>query len=229
MARLETAIGHHFAQPALLVEAMTHASLKGETGEQPYDRLEFLGDAVLGLLTAEMLYSQGESEGDLSRRRAALVNTASLAGLGRRLNLGSFLRLGQGAVQSGVGENESILADAVEALLGAVYLDGGLKAARRVAQGLLAPLLSGPGDSRDPKSTLQEGLQALGLPPPDYVVVARTGPPHAPRFAVEARQGGRILGRGEGNSKRHAEREAAQAALDAASGQDGMPRSIESK
>lgn len=180
-----------------LEEAFTHPSLTNEqsgstTARVPDNqRLEFLGDSVLGLCVSEILMASGSTldEGQLTFMRAALVNASTLAELARELELGDALRLGRGADAHGERNRPNVLADALEALVGAIYLDAGLGEARRVV-GLLVgdrvrQLVATGGAERDPKSRLQEWLQANALPPPKYRVVAEQGPPHAREFWVE--------------------------------------------
>jgi ribonuclease-3 len=215
---LAARLGHAFADPALLVSALTHRSASQEVGDAPsYERLEFLGDAVLGMVAAEWLYNHVEAaEGELSRRKGYLVSEPVLAALARRLGLGALLRLGVGEERSGGREKPSLLADALEAVIGALYLDGGLAAARRVVEPLLAGAVAGDrgGAPIDAKTVLQERLQAMGHEPPEYRLVDAVGPDHQKRFTVECWAAGRRLGRGEGSSKKRAEQAAAAAALE---------------
>jgi ribonuclease-3 len=201
-----------------LLEALTHPSYANERpGTRDNQRLEFLGDSVLGLCTSELLCERfpDADEGTLTRLRARLVNDEALAEWGRAQHLATAIRLGRGATANGLGDNTAVLADAVEALIAAAYLDGGLEAARRavrvVIEGSLASLDLGP--PADAKSELQERVQAEGMAAPRYVVVASGGPPHDPWFEVEARAGERVLAQGRGRSKRQAERAAAGVAL----------------
>lgn len=217
-AELEQALGHAFADPALLSEALTHASAVG-TGSRPrrsYERLEFLGDRVLGLVIAHLLIERfpADAEGALTQRHAALVQKAALIAVAERLALGRWIEIGRHEAESGGRTKPALLADCCEAVIGALYLDGGLEAARRFIgeawEPLLAEALAPP---RDAKTTLQEWAQARGLEIPTYEVVARSGPPHDPCFTVEARVPGLEPTRGQGRSKRVAEREAAEALL----------------
>ena len=211
------ALGHPFADPGLLARALTHRSLTAEEAAEPSnERLEFLGDAVLGLVTADELYSSwGLSEGEMAKVRAAVVNEASLAGVARRIGLGAAIRLGRGEEATGGREKPSILADAMEAVIGAVYLDGGIEAARRVILAHWRPLIAeravSPG-RRDYKTRLQEVLARQGVVP-GYEVEA-TGPDHARTFRAEVFADGRRLGSGEGSSKKRAQQEAARHALE---------------
>lgn len=218
LAELQARLGHRFADPALLQQALSHSSLSGgrqRAAPRAFDRLEFLGDRVLGLFMAEILVETfpRANEGELGRRFAALVSYPSLAGLAAELELGPCLRLSPSEEQSGGRRNPSVLADAFEALLGALYLDGGADAARRVVRAhFTARAAREAAPPREPKTALQEWLQGRGLGLPSYRVVTSEGPAHAPHFVVEAQSGSRI-GRGEGASKREAERAAAEALL----------------
>jgi ribonuclease-3 len=218
---LEERLGHGFRDREILDQALTHRSATHETGGRcpSNEGLEFLGDAVLGLVVAEMLIASpaAGSEGRMSRIRAALVNSGSLADLGRRLGVGPLLRLGKGEESEGGRDRESILADACEAIIGALYLDGGLEAAARWIRNELAEemagLVGGPEGARDPKTSLQELLQAEGAPAPNYLVVEESGPPHRRLYRVRVTHDGRVLGEGEGPSKKAAEQEAARRGL----------------
>ncbi len=181
-----------------LAEALTHPSFtnehRGPASEAPSDnqRLEFLGDSVLGLCVSELLMTtlEGVDEGELTMMRSSLVNANVLAELAREHELDKALRVGRGADTTGERLRPNVLADALEALVGCVYLDAGLEASRRLVQRILAErierLVSTGGAERDAKSRLQELLQSRGLPPPRYRVVAEKGPPHAREFCVEA-------------------------------------------
>jgi ribonuclease-3 len=178
-------LGHAFADPQLLDDALTHRSAQSRHNE----RLEFLGDAVLGFLIAEALWQRfpEATEGELTRLRAQLVNRESLARVAQALELGQYLRLGEGELRSGGHARESILADAVEAVLAALYLDGGLELTRRVVGELLGgrlATLSPATQAKDAKTRLQEYLQARRLPLPSYEVVEATGQDHAQTFVV---------------------------------------------
>jgi ribonuclease-3 len=216
---LEASLGHRFADGALLEMALTHPSFAHEHGSSvSNERLEFLGDAVLGLVVAHLLYEAhpGWREGELTRARHALVNMRSLASLARELSLGRYVRLGRSELRSGGDEKDSILSDLFEALLGAIYLDAGagpIEALVRLRFG--AALASGaPPPARDPKTELQERAQARYHCVPTYHDVSDTGVENDEgRFAVEVRIGDEAFGRGVGRTKRGAEREAATAAL----------------
>ena len=212
------AIDHTFTDEALLRQALTHRSY----GVPHNERLEFIGDAVLNCVIALALYERypALAEGDLSRVRAHLVNKETLAEVARRLNLGASIRLGEGEVRSGGAARASILADAMEAVFGAVFVDAGFDEARRTIDAAYADVLRDADPEtlgKDPKTRLQEWLQARRMPVPDYAVVATRGEAHAQRFAVECRipQLG-IVETGFGGSRRVAEQDAALAALDAA-------------
>lgn len=215
LQRLVRRLEHEFRQPALLEQALTHRS----AGRFNNERLEFLGDAVLGMVIADELYCRfGDiQEGVLSRMRAALVNEAALAELARELDLGECLRLGPGELKSGGFRRDSTLACALEAIIGAVYLDGGFEAAQRLIVGLYRSRLEqvDPANvSKDPKTRLQEHLQALRQPLPVYELVEVSGDAHEQTFRVECRlEGLDVVTRGSGRSRRIAEQEAAAAAL----------------
>ncbi len=217
---LERALGYRFRHRELLETALTHPSYRHETPGVTSDnqRLEFLGDAVLSLLASAWLYTRHPemSEGDLTRRRAQLTRSASLAAVGRCLGLGELLRLGRGEANSGGRERAKILEDAAEALIGAVFLDGGMKAAQRVFERSVLPHLSAAPDPArwdNPKGALLEWSQAQGFTTPVYEVVEEHGPMHARQFTVEVTVQGERMGRGVGRSKKSAEREAALDAL----------------
>ncbi len=200
-----------------LDEALTHPSYSNETGLPHNQRLEFLGDSVLGLCVSELLSTRfpNADEGTLTRMRSALVNATALARFGKKIDLGESLALGRGARISGEREGLNVLADAVEAMVAAVYVALGLDAARKLTAAIvedpLAELDQAP--TLDPKSALQERVQARGEPTPTYRVVRSEGPAHDPRFVVEVLVGERVLAQGEGASKKAAERAAATAAL----------------
>lgn len=206
---LQETIGYHFRDQKLLITALTHPSMTGEAHNQ---RLEFLGDAVLQLVMSERLYLAHPElmEGALSRLRARSVQESALHAAAARLGLGEHLRMGYGEESSGGRERASILADAMEALLGAVYLDGGLEAARKLA---LERLPEVPEDAaRDYKTELQELLQKSGSTP-RYRIVGQHGPAHAQQFIAEVIWEDQCIGTGQGASKKAAEQEAARLAL----------------
>lgn len=211
----EERFGYRFADPALLEQALTHRSASGPDNE----RLEFLGDAVLGMVISRELYARrpAAGEGMLSRLRARLVRKETLAELAQELDLGLHIRLGSGELRTGGHQRASILANALEALLGAICLDGGVGEAQRVIQALFASRLENlpdEGDLTDAKTRLQEWLQARGHPPPEYRIHAATGKAHAQTFEVvcEVAPLG-VQAAGHGSSRRIAEQEAAAHAL----------------
>jgi ribonuclease-3 len=219
-ASLERAIGYRFRRPALLKQALTHPSRAHENaGEIHYERLEFLGDAVLGFLLAELVYRRhlDLDEGDMTRLRARLVNARALADLAGELGLGRHLRLGRGERLSGGREKSSVLADALEAVIAAVFLDAGVRAARGLVRRLFrhrVDLLAATGGTDDAKTILQETLQARGQPRPVYRLACVTGPAHRRRFTVELQLGGKVVSRGQGSSRKEAEQQAAAIVLE---------------
>lgn len=211
---------HTFAHRELLEAALTHRSYANETPgvRESNQRLEFLGDSVLGLVVSEYLYQQNPDwpEGDLSKLRAAVVCEGALARRARALHLGDPLRLGRGEAGTGGRDRDSNLADAFEALVGAIYLDSGLEAARKFVLAQLTPELAAArtGDRiADYKTRLQEHLQRFSAESPVYQMAGEEGPDHAKTFAMTVIWGGRALGRGSGRSKKEAEQEAAREAL----------------
>ncbi len=214
MRRLQQRIDYQFNNLALLERALTHRSL----GARNNERLEFLGDAILGFEVADNLYKSVDDadEGQLSRMRAHLVKRETLAAIARELELGEILRLGPGELRSGGQTRDSILSDAVEAIIAAVYLDGGMDAARRLVRRLLGERLADPTPEtkhKDPKTLLQEHLQSQGKPLPRYEVIEISGEPHAQTFRVLCSTGITEDTQGEGGSRRKAEQAAAQAML----------------
>lgn len=213
LAALEAAIGHEFLDIALLRHALTHVSAS-TLRPQSYERLEFLGDRVLGLVVAHMLYVDfpGESEGELSRRLAALVRKETCAEVAEDWGVGPHMLLGEGEAQTGGRQKRAILGDVCEAIIGAVYLDGGAEAASRVVRAAFGPKMQSAGPNlRDAKTALQEWAQGRRLAPPGYRIVARSGPDHAPAFVVAVEIGGFEPAVGVGASKRAAEQAAAAA------------------
>ncbi|MFA4970599.1 MAG: ribonuclease III [Sulfuritalea sp.] len=213
--RLEAALGHGFGRPELLRQALTHRSF----GSPHNERLEFLGDSVLNCAIAGYLYQRFADlkEGELSRLRASLVRQEALADIARGLALGDLLRLGEGELKSGGSRRPSILADALEAIFGAIYVDAGFDAARSVVERLYEPAMSriDPADpGKDPKTALQEVLQGRHLPLPRYAMLAAHGEAHAQQFEVECviEELG-IRSTGTGASRRIAEQQAAQRAI----------------
>jgi len=227
---LEKRLGHKFARPALLHDALTHSSavpeMRASQGESftakaavNNERLEFLGDAVLELLTSEYLLDAFPdwSEGQLSKSRARLVNAYSLEAAARRLRLGEHLRLGRGEEKTGGREKQTLLADAFEAILAAIYLDAGLAAAREVLRRTLFEQVLEEAGSRmaesDRKSALQELLQSRGQVPAEYRVVGESGPDHQKIFKIEVWVNGSRVASAEGGTKKEAEQRAARKAL----------------
>lgn len=199
-----------------LDEALTHPSFSNERRDLPDNqRLEFLGDAVLGFCVGELLFVRepNANEGVLTRMRAQLVSAEALSLWAREHELARALRLGRGAVAAGLGDATNVLADAVEALVAAVFLERGLDAARALCASIAEPALRAVGPDLDPKSELQERLQAESGVAPSYELVETAGPPHDRWFRVEVRHRGMLLGEGRGKSKRAAERAAAAQAL----------------
>lgn len=223
-AGLEDALGYRFRGPELLRKALTHRSAAaGPAKEAPpgdNERLEFLGDAVLGLLASEYLLETyaGWKEGQLSRSRARFVNARALEAAARRLRLGEYLYIGRGEEKTGGRERMTLLADAFEAVVGAMYLDGGLAAAREFLKRHLFDQATGKEAGQltasDFKSTLQEYLQGRGQPPAEYRVIAESGPEHRKTFRVEVWSEGQALADGQGLSKKEAEQAAARRALE---------------
>jgi ribonuclease-3 len=226
---LERRLGYRFRHPELLETALTHRSYAYEQDSDAdygdhYERLEFLGDAVLGLVAAEHLFRRypERPEGDLTKLKSHLVSRPVLARIAGDLALGDELRLGVGEERSGGRAKASLLADVWEAVLGAVYLDGGLEAAAK----LIRPALEHAEERRgerpaDAKTRLQEEVQARGWSLPRYALVETAGPDHAKHFTVECRIQGESYGVGEGRSKKAAEQAAAAAALEALAGRTG--------
>ena len=222
---LQAALGYRFRDPQCLVRALTHKSRAFEKKlldalADDNERLEFLGDSILGFLISEWLVSRFPDypEGRLSKLRARLVSASHLHSVAQRLELGRYLQLGRGEEMSGGREKKALLSDAVEAIIASLYLDAGMDEARRF---VLAQIVAGSdlaeGDDEettDYKSSLQERAQALRLPQPRYLIVAENGPEHAKTFVVEARLGGMWSGRGEGRSKKSAGQEAARVLMD---------------
>jgi len=224
-------LGYRFSSPQLLVTALTHSSaipelraaaeaLADPAQVQDNERLEFLGDAVLDLLASEYLLESfpSWSEGQLSRSRAYLVNAQALEIAARKLGIGEFLRLGRGEEKTGGREKAAIIADALEAVVAAIYLDSGLEAARRILRRVLFESAMELGGVRiaesDRKSALQEFLQGKGRPPAEYRLAGETGPDHQKMFYVEVWSLGEFLASGQGNTKKEAEQKAARTALE---------------
>jgi ribonuclease III len=235
---LEAALKYHFRRRAVIEQAVTHSSQAREqesqqAGEGKFkvsdnEQLEFLGDAVLALVTSEELFQRFPQfrEGELSKLRAHLVSERHLIRVAQQLELGHYLRLGRGEEKSGGRGKTAVLVDALEAILAAIYLDGGLEAARQfVLREIISPELErmeqggGTLPVTDFKSALQETLQGLGLPQPSYVLVQEAGPEHSKTFTVEARlntkenKGRQFVGRAQGTTKKTAEQDAARQLL----------------
>ena len=213
-AALGSALGHEFSDPEAVRRALTHRSASGANNE----RLEFLGDSVLGLAVADLLFARYPEAvvGDLTRARASVVRREALAAAAREVGVGEYLVLGAGTRRSGGRDRDSILADAFEALLGTMYLEGGYPAVRGAVERIFAERLdraASAGTAKDPKTRLQELLQGRGLALPRYRVVVSNGSAHRPTFLVECEAGIAGPTRGEGTSRRQAEQRAAERAL----------------
>ena len=216
---LEKRLGYRFKRLDLLELALTHRSWANEQGvPEHYERMEFLGDSVLGLVAAEWLYDQHPElpEGELSKLKAQLVSREALAGYAQGLDLGAALKIGVGEDRSGGRSKPSLLADSMEAVFGALYLDGGLEAARKA----ILPMLETAYQQKarepvvDAKTQLQEFSQALGWDLPEYRLTGASGPDHSKTFVVECWVAGELAGQGEGPSKKAAEQRAAADALE---------------
>ncbi|MBN1148667.1 MAG: ribonuclease III [Anaerolineales bacterium] len=214
-------LGLPFSRMALLRRALTHSSYVNENPDalEDNERLEFLGDAVLDFMVGAWLYNRfpEKREGELTRLRSSLVCTDQLAEFARQVDLGRAMRLGRGESQAGGRKRRALLCAGFEALIGALYLDQGMQAVMAFIEPLVAPVTDrGPGTRRDddPKSLLQEIIQARGYGPPQYRTVSASGPEHQKTFEVEALIGGKVIARGEGHSKRSAAKAAARSALD---------------
>jgi ribonuclease-3 len=224
---VEACLGYRFKNRALLETALSHRSHAYELGHDSrssYERLEFLGDALLGFLVSDWLFrdDDGATEGALSRRRQSVVRTSTLAKMAAGLDLGEAIRLGRGEERTGGRGKTSLLADVFEAVLAAIYLDGGLTSARAFLRRRLGEALR---DTRgaswtadDHKTRLQETVQARLREPPRYRIVSTTGPDHALRFVAEVSVDGRVLGRGSGTNRKRAEQDAARLALETLEG-----------
>ena len=221
MSELETAIGYHFQDDGLLTQALSHPSLSSEVRPAPADnqRLEFLGDAVLELVVTHYLYEHFADlpEGPMTKLRSSVVSRNALAQVAKRLSLGKHIHFSKGEEASGGAARPSNLADAAEALIGAIYLDGGLEKAKQVTLSLLQPDLEAldPTDAQgNNKGELQEILQAIVAKAPCYRIVSEHGPPHDRFFKAEVVWLDHVLGSGEGASKKAAESRAAADALE---------------
>ncbi|QXE88982.1 ribonuclease III [Geomonas subterranea] len=216
LAGLEARIKYRFVNRELLDEALTHRTYVNEAGGKDNQRLEFFGDAVLDFLLSDLLLRRfpESREGELTKIRAALVDEVSLGRIAAELELGASLRLGRGEEKGGGRQKRSLLADAFEALLAALYLDGGIDPARRVVHELFEPLLDSPQrlSGRDAKTELQELARTLRREMPRYQLKEATGPDHDRRFTVEIYLGEELMGEGVGRTKKEAEQDAARAA-----------------
>lgn len=218
--KLEQLLDYHFAEQELALRALTHPSFDHEqSAKGNYQRLEFLGDAVLGMVLAETLYLRfpDAREGDMSRFRSQMADQDALAGIAREYCIGQFIFLGRGEEQSIGRDKDSILADVLEALIAAVYLDGGLESAHRLVLRLFKNLLDTPVSVlkiNDAKSELQELLSARHLPPPVYSLVEESGPPHFRQYRFQALLDDEVVGEGTGRSKKTAQQAAALQALE---------------
>lgn len=213
--RLEALLGHSFAKSDLLTEALTHRSASS-VDSPSNERLEFLGDRILGLVIAELLIKRfpEADEGELSRRLTSLVRRDALAKVAKSVGLGAHMRFGASDAKAGRA-NATLLADACEATIGALFLDGGMDAAQSFITTAWEPMIEdGTGAARDAKTRLQEWAQGRGKPLPHYEISSRKGPPHAPQFVVTVAVDGEGEASGEGSSKRVAEQAAAAALLD---------------
>lgn len=211
---LEEAFGYSFKDRSLLTRALTHRSALGFKERADYERLEFLGDAVLDLSVAHLLSDLHPEarEGELSKMRAALVNTQALALIAKELNVSPFVKLGRGELSAGGAERPSILADVMEAIIGAVYRDSNYETALSLVERMFGSALKEV-TPFDPKTELQEVLHASGSEPPTYLLELVEGPEHAPTFVTVVYVDGQIVGRGKGTTKKAAQQEAAAIAL----------------
>lgn len=219
LSALEAGLGYMFRNKAYMEQALTHSSKSGAANNE---RIEFLGDRVLNLVMAESLFHRfpEEHEGNLAKRHSALVQGRMLTIIAGVLSLGDYLILSESERQSGGAENENILSDAMEALLGAIFLDGGLDPAREVILRLWGDNIATLNEAnQDSKTELQEWLQARGLPLPEYEIVGRSGPDHAPTFEIEVRVSGYDPITVEGSSRRQGEKTAATKMLALLKGQ----------
>jgi len=222
LSELEARLGHPFSDPMLLERALTHRSRANEDmsgGTVDNESLEFLGDAVLGFVMADLLFREFPQfdEGQKSKIKATLVSTSTLASMARALGLGEFLALGRGEEKTGGRKKQALLADSYEAVIAAIYLDAGIEAARafvtRAFSEGIEDVRSPEFWGRDYKSALQELVQARDLPLPDYSVASESGPDHRKLFTVEVRVADDLLGSAKGQSKKAAEQEAARRAI----------------
>jgi ribonuclease III len=218
---LEQRLGYRFLNRELLESALTHRSVNSRSAKSDYERLEFLGDAVVDLAVAHLLIDRHPTatEGELSKMRAALVNTESLASIGREIELGRWIRLSRGEIASGGAQRSSILADVLEALIGAVYREAGADQARGCVDKVFGDRIVNV-TPRDPKTELQEALHATGRTTPLYQLECTEGPEHAPVFISVVEVDGELLGRGRGSTKKASQQAAAAEALIAIRGEN---------
>ncbi len=221
LTKLAISLGHTFAAPELLVLALRHSSLSVDGPDGSNERLEFLGDRVLGLVIAEMLLNRfpSEDEGDIARRHTALVRQEALARVAETLELGDYIEMSEGEENSGGRSNASVLSDCCEAIIAALYIDGGLEVASNfIATNWAAMVEETPRPPKDAKTELQEWAQARSLALPQYIEISRDGPAHKPTFLIEASveglPGGPQSAQASGTSKQRAEQEAAEALLE---------------
>jgi ribonuclease III len=215
-AALADVLDYRFRDGDLLFQALTHASAVNDGGRATYQRLEFLGDRVLGLLVADILFEMfpAADEGELSRRLAALVRRETCADVAREVGLGAYIRLGEGEAQTGGRRKEAILGDVCEAVIGAIYLDGGIEAAREfIARNWSDRMREASPRLKDAKTSLQEWAHAKGYGQPVYRLLDRAGPDHAPEFTISVTLSGLEPAEATGASKRVAEQAAAEAVL----------------
>ncbi len=212
--RLEKAFGYRFENRRLLEQALTHRSATSAVAAS-YERMEFLGDAVLQLAVSTYLYKKFPNlpEGELAKIRSVLVRESTLAETARRLQLNRFLLVGKGEQDAQVHEQDSLLCDVLEAVYGAIYLDGGFQRAEKIILNHLPDYDTAEIPYIDAKSTLQEHFQQIAKKPPVYKVLKETGPDHAKRFVIAVTFAGKVIGQGEGSSKKEAAQEAARQAL----------------
>lgn len=218
MEQLQNNLGYHFKNPALLARALTHSSYANErrvdTGDN--ERLEFLGDSVLGFITAEYLFANHRDfpEGELTKLRAYAVCEKSLFSYAEEIGLGNYLKLGKGEERTGGRTRPSVLSDAFEAVIAAIYLDGGMDEAKKFVLRFVVPYVEAKPTFKDYKTMLQEVVQKNQGETLEYVLVSETGPDHDKCFTVEVHLNSNVIGRGVGGSKKKAEQNAAKEALE---------------
>ncbi len=218
MEQLQNNLGYHFKNPALLARALTHSSYANErhvdTGDN--ERLEFLGDSVLGFITAEYLFANHRDfpEGELTKLRAYAVCEKSLFSYAEEIRLGNYLKLGKGEERTGGRTRPSVLSDAFEAVIAAIYLDGGMDEAKKFVLRFVVPYVEAKPTFKDYKTMLQEVVQKNQGETLEYVLVSETGPDHDKCFTVEVHLNSNVIGRGVGGSKKKAEQNAAKEALE---------------